>query len=384
MPNNMQGTKIIIPKKETAADTWESLNRKYEYQLRKKEIPALAANYFGTGADGAVVYSADTSLATTLDGDILVKNYTDLTVDITKTLDFTNRCRGAVLFVDGDATINGTILAPGGCKANPADSGITGDTPVAPGDGNAVGANGIRFPFITAAGSDTLSAAEFEGTGTALHALISEFPELNSNGDIIAFPRVGGAGGAGITTSDDPGTNGTAGSTNQTGGGGSGAGGISTTFDSDDGGDGTCFSGGVGSGGRNVSGTDVSDYGGAGQDGKTTASDSAGTGNPSGAGRGTEENGTGGLLIIICSGTITVGASGIISANGVESQACQAGGYGCGGASGGGAILLAHVGSYTNNGTVEAAGGAGGNAPVSTWDGGDGGAGTVQTLAILG
>ena len=118
-------------------------------------------NYFGTGADGNVTISADTELGTTEDGDILVKNYGNLTIDATKTLTVDNRCRGLVLFVDGNLVVNGTIsMTARGCHANPADSGITGDTPVAPGDGSAVGASGVRFTFLTASDTDTLSAAE--------------------------------------------------------------------------------------------------------------------------------------------------------------------------------------------------------------------------------
>ena len=210
---------------------------------------------------------------------------------------------------------------------------------------------------------------------TALDAVISSFPALTADGKIIVFPRVGGAGGVAMTTIQTAGNNGTAGSTNQTGGGGSGGAGDNSSFYSSDAGDGTCFSGGVGSGGRKPS-TPASDYAGAGGDGNDTTYDSAGTGNPSGAGKGTELNGTGGLLIIICSGNIT--GSGTIESKGVLSQDGHATGFGAGGASGGGAILVARVGTDATV-SKSTAGGVGG---ITTYDGGDGGAGTIQTLQV--
>ena len=83
-------------------------------------LPQYKANYFGTGADGDVTISADTELGTTEDGDILVKNYGNLTIDAAKTLTVDNRCRGLVLFVDGNLVVNGTIsMTARGAWADP-------------------------------------------------------------------------------------------------------------------------------------------------------------------------------------------------------------------------------------------------------------------------
>ena len=383
----MQGhlpASLILPKKETS--DWNPANAKWEYQMRKKEIAALAANYFGDKSDGDTTISADTSLVSTQDGDMIVKNYGNLTVDVGKTLTVANRCRGLLLYVDGDLTVNGKIsMMARGCHANPADSGVTSDTPVAPGDGHAVNASGIQIPFLTATDIDTLAIA-FEGCGTDAYALNTAYASLvGKTGKLISFPRVGASGGAGIVTAVSAGNNGTAGTSNKTGGGGSGGSGNGAGA-SADGGKGTCFGGGVGSGGDfNSTMSAVSDHGGVGGIGDNGAGAfcGGGAGNPGGVAPGTGvdgEDGTGGLLIIICSGTVTIGASAYIQSNGKNGGACGTASQGSGAGAGGGAILIAHKGTYTNNGTVEALGGVGGDNGSN--DGGDGGAGAITTLQI--
>lgn len=387
MPNFNQGSKIIVPKKESPTDEWQRANNAWEYQMRKKEIEGLAANYFGDGSDGNTTISVDTELTSTEDGDMVVMNYCDLTVDVTKTLTVDNRCRGLLLFVDGDLTVNGTIsMTARGCHANPADDGITGDTPVAPGDGNAVGANGIRIPFFTASDTDTLAAAEFEGCGSALYALIAEFPELSGNGKIIAFPKVGGAGYPGFETALTNGINGDS-SSDSCGGGGTGGktyGATAGKF-TGGGGDGTCFSGGPGGGGcYDGSAVDAEEYGGAGGDGSDLTYDGGGgAGNPKGEKSNPSfpaEDGTGGLLIIICSGNITGTGS-------IESKGSDGGRYlsygGGGGGSGGGAILVARVGTDATV-TKSADGGDRGLGNLANTWGGYGGAGSIQTLQVTG
>lgn len=342
-------------------------------------------NYFGDGSDGALNTGGNVSLTSTLDGDIVVRHYTDITINTGHTLTTTNRCRGLLLFADGDVQIDGTVdMTDRGCKANPTETSVTSDTPVPPTDGNPVGSSGIRFPFITAAGGDTLAAAEFQGTGNDLFGLISNFPALSANGDIIAIPRVGAAGGTDPGGSNVPGDPGDAGTGLQSGGGGTAGKG---TVAINDGGSGTCFSGGVGNGGT-FSGAlpDASDFGGAGGDADPASTGSGGgAGNPGGAGSGAGnagDDGTGGLIIIIASGTVTISGTGNILTAGSNGGNSDGGGDNPGGGgSAGGIIFIAHKGAFTNSGTVAAAGGTGGTG-VPTIAGGAGGAGTVTTQLV--
>ena len=125
-----------------------------------------------------------------------------------------------------------------------------------------------------------------------------------------------------------------------------------------------------------------------------SAATTGGVGNPagsqndttSGSGNGSE-SGNGGLIILIVGGNLTIGSNGSIVANGRNSGACSGGNswHGSGGASGGGNIVIAHRGSYTNNGSVTANGGTSGTVTSYQYSrrGGNGGNGSVQTLQVL-
>lgn len=101
-----------------------------------------------------------------------------------------------------------------------------------------------------------------------------------------------------------------------------------------------------------------------------------GAGNPPGAAGagfgGVGGVGTGGKLTIISRGAVTVQSGGKIEANGIKG-----GDYG-GGGSGGGHISLISASAVSNSGTIQAAGGAGGDA-IGICAGGAGGAGSVVT-----
>ena len=75
------------------------------------------------------------------------------------------------------------------------------------------------------------------------------------------------------------------------------------------------------------------------------------------------EQGTGGLIILVVKGNLTIGSGGSITCIGSNSGTCSGGNawHGSGGASGGGNIVLAYRGTYTNNGTVTANGGTAGS-----------------------
>lgn len=358
------------------------------------------SNWWGTGADGNVTISSNTNLTSTTDGDMVVKNYQDLTINSSVTLGLSNRCRGALLYVKGNLVVNGTIsVTARGCKANPADATTSGNTPVASGDGNAVPSTGIRIrrrkSGQTSSNSDSTL---FHGCGTA--AVTSEANQvvLVSNGQVFTIARTGASGATGqtITLSNLNGIAGSNGTTGQSGGGGSG-GLRADTFSASTGagGAGTCFSGGAASGAvstasSGITGTAGSSFGGAGGnaiDG-TLAEQSGGAGNPGGEWVGQSlpnykaTDGTGGLLIIIVRGSITIGASGIIEAKG-----SRGGGYSgmngqAGAGSGGGNIVILHAGSVSNSGTITASGGLGGLFSAGN-SGGAGGAGSIQGPTVI-
>tara|TARA_R100001463_G_scaffold136430_1_gene201764 strand:- start:532 stop:1632 length:1101 start_codon:yes stop_codon:yes gene_type:complete len=350
------------------------------------------------------------------DGDMVVKQYTTVNIDSGDTVTTDQPCRGMFLLSTGNFTVDGTLsMRSRGAFANPTTSGGS--------DSNAVDSNGLRFPFLTSGGSSSLTAANtlLNGCGTTARSVIANFKTLASNGTILTVVRQGANGGASITTNTSQtsnGNNGSNGSTGQSGGGASGASNYNGTCGS--GSYGSCFSGGSGGGaiddstGGNYGGvggstTSATAWGGAGGNSGTghSSAGSGGAGNPKGNPYDTsgsiavtsvnadEGNGTGGLIIIVCGGNVTVGSNGKITAEGGRSNhVVGANDWLCtAGAAGGGNIIIAHKGTYTNNGTVTAAGGesgktwsnsVGGSRSNGTYKavGGNGGNGSVQILQI--
>ena len=328
------------------------------------------------------------------DGDMVVKQYTSMAIDAGDTVTVDQPCRGLMILCQGDCTINGTLsMKERGANANPSSSGAN--------DGGSVGANGIQLPFLTSGGTDTLAAANtlLDGCGTAARSVVANFKSISSDGTIISTPRVGGSGGSAGGGDGNSIANGT-------GGGGSGhhsSGGTTTAV----GGKGTCFSGGSGSGGNencnNAYGTD--DYAGPGGQGGTSNHNAAtlgGAGNPGGttvryfgaysSGNPTAAGGTGGLLILIVGGNLTIGSGGKITVKGgngavlTSTNATYSGDYSAGGGQGGGGrIIIAHRGSYTNNGTLESIGGNAVNVKETgvAGAGGIGGTGAITIQQVL-
>ncbi len=336
-------------------------------------------NWFGDGTLGDVVISADTALAATADGDMVVANYKSLTVNAGKTLSVANRCRGALIYVQGDCVISGTLtMTARGAHANPAESATSTDTPVAPTDGHAVPADGVTIRRLAAGYTDTDEDFDLMyGCGSAAVAAEAHQPVVRAAGRVIRIPRLGGAGAAASTAL--PKRAGLSGGVLANAPGG-GAGGGCNLGNAGAGGDATCFSGGAASGGCDGGSTtpstaDANDYGGAGSDAYGEGSQyqsGGGAGNPPGAGDGGSAGGigTGGLLVLIVGGTLS--GSGVISADGM------AGGAGsiCGGGGSGGGVVVVLYGTASSwAGTVRANGGAGGTS--SYYAGGAGGAGSV-------
>ena len=325
------------------------------------------------------------------DGDMVVKQYTSAIIDAGDTVTTDQPCRGLFILVKGDLTVNGTLtMSARGAFADPTASGGS--------DSNAVDSNGLRFPFVTSGGSDSLTAAAtlLNGCGTEARSVIANFPTLSSDGTILSISRNGGSGGSGAnahnsTGSVAGGTGGTA--TNGTGGGGAGK--AYYRVATQNGGLAGCFGGGSGSGAaRSYSNNQTNSsspvaYGGAGGVGQYFGQFNnvcgGGAGNPGGTSAGSStsgSNGTGGVIILVVAGNVTIGASGKILANGAPGGVASGDANDMeGGATGGGRIIIAHTGTYTNNGTVQAVGGKAATSGMSG-TGGDGGAGTVTVQQI--
>lgn len=374
---------------------------------RKSDTWPSIGNFFGSGIDGAVTISSNTNLTVQnknglYDGDMVVRQYQSLTINSGVTLTTDQPCRGLLIYVSGNCVINGTLsMTARGALANPT---VDGGSDLSP-----VNANGLRFPFRTASGSATLasSASLLDGCGTSAKSLIASHPTLAGNGTVITIPRSGGAGGAAANSgANAPGNVGSTGATGATGGGGSGG---TRNGNSGPGSAGTCFSGGSGGGGNHYAGVDGfntlvqnagQQFGGRGGYGYNGvgANEGAGGGagnpgglgayNPGGFANSTEAagaSGTGGLLVLIVGGSLTIGATGVVSADGSNGGTGQGSwaAYSGGGGSGGGSVVLAHRGSYQNSGSVRANGGPGGG--DKAWvpsTGGAGAAGSVQVLQV--
>ena len=389
----------------TGIDASTSTNEIYS-SSGKYYTGAEVGVYSGSGVDGAATISTNTNLTVpnkvgSYDGDMVVKQYTSLTIDAGATLTVDQPNRGLFVMVTGNCTINGTLsMTARGGNGNPTTSGAS--------DSSAVSATGLRLPIIKSGSTETLAAADFAGTGSSAVAAVASFPAISGDGKIYTVGRTGGAGGLGKTIPPPhadlpkrPGTSGVA--TLSSGGGGSGGGyseGPALWIGA--GAAGSVFSGGPGgggsyasSGGMTVAGDGVA-YGGAGGQGGGTAVYnimSGGAGNPGGASptQDARMDGTGGLLILIVGGNLTIGGSGSIQANGVNGGTGIANpaphtSYGGGGGSGGGKLLTLHGGTLSNSGTITSTGGSGGvgdNAANGTF-GSDAGDGHVLTEAVGG
>ena len=304
--------------------------------------------YFGDNSDGAGNFSGSittlrtrisASFASTQDGSPVIKNFSSLFISRSVVISPTNRCRGMLIFVDGDATISGSISMTG---------------------------RGARF---------TGSEASFQ---------VLNPPYLGDYWSTQLFPSssylsrvfaVGAAGGGGSTA-------GTAGGLGRSGGGGGGS--TSTgpygTASGGSGGTGTSYSGGAGGGGGGApggAGSNGSPIGGAGGNGGGGGNSGGGAGNPNGTGGSQTATGTGGLLILIVRGNLKIGPNGSITTNGsAGNNANISGGSGAGGGSGGGVLYVYYGGQLTNNGSVTSNGGSGGS-PFGGGASGAGGAGTA-------
>lgn len=322
---------------------------------------------FGDGADGAATFSdqgtaptgttkTDNSAGATifrLDRDVY---YTTMTVDATVTLN----PNGYRIFCTTSATINGTINRNGNNGSN-GSNGINGTA--SGGSGGAALSDGyLKGSTAGGAGGNGKNGggngdAGSNGTSTA-NALDSDSGQAGGHGGNGSGVAVGGAGGTGGTTTESN----VKLKANWH---------LATLLD-------------VSSTGATVKFNTTASPGGGGGG----ASDNGGT-NGGGGGGG---SGSGGGIIALYAKTITVGAAGIITANGGNggnggNGANANAGVGGGGSGGNGGIVILIYNSLSNSGTVRANGGTKGTKGASgittaATDGSDGGAGVIYQFEI--
>ncbi|MDQ0177730.1 hypothetical protein [Bacillus chungangensis] len=197
----------------------------------------------------------------------------------------------------------------------------------------------------------------------------------NENGSFEFVPAKGAAGGAYTATRSNikesiNGGSGKSGGGRQLGGGGGGgvvkSSPISGANRSGSGAQGTSYSGGSGGGGAygnfNRTGKDGNGNGGSG-----------GSGDGGGQGAGNPPNGTGGLLIIYCDGSVNIDYNSRIESRGSDSPFIN---QAKGGSSGGGSINIFHRGDIITNGKYDV------TSPSPGYYGGRGGNGTVTVQKI--
>ena len=395
---------------DASASTNEARSASSPYYYSGESSSSAATTYFGDGSDGSLTTSGNVTHTVqnkvgSYDGDMLIKQYTDLTISSGDTMTVDQPCRGMMILCTGDCTITGTLTMNNkGAFANPTTSGGS--------DSNAVSTNGLQIGFQTSGGTQTLdnASANFNGCGTAARTAINGFTDMTSSGTIFTIPRIGGVGNIGGDQSGSGTLSNAAGGTVSGGTGGGGAGGgnwdttvLSTTGYVMGGGDGSCFVGGSGGGalggtsGQSVgtiTATNATDYGGvggvgSGETGHGGYCAEGGMGNPTGAGYcagasctgcdvsgGVTGKGGGGLIWLIVKGNLTV--TGTISSNGGTPGVNTP--RDAPGSSGGGVIVYNYGGTLSSSGTIQA---IGGTSASGSRDGGPGGAGSVQTGQVL-
>ena len=243
----------------------------------------------------------------------------DLTINSGQTFQPSGRKLWTVLYVDGDLTLNGGI-------------------------------------------SMSQRGANHSGTSAAAMRIVDGTYSSVSNAQVPA------AGGAQQTSNGSTGNSGTSGGT---GGGGAGYSGDPGRALGGYGAAGTSFTGGSGGGGVDGCTSHATANGGRGGNGCGERA-GAGAGNPGGSGHAASNGGagTGGVLIVICTGTITGG--GTMTATGANGS-CWSGSRSGGGSGGGSVTALVNTNSWS--GTITANGG--------TSCQGNGGSGTARILTGL-
>ena len=298
---------------------------------------------FGDGSDGDVTISANTNLASALNGDIVYRNYMNLTINSGCTLSVSNPCKGLWLRVRGTLILNGIISMS--LKA-PKLSSAGSDLYICYTD--------IKVPTAGAAGGAAKAVASGAGNpgGNGVDGQCGGGGSGGCHPYTWGQDAYSGAGAAGFVAGGGSGGSGSAATTNYT----QRANGNHGKALGDNGGNGVGFSGSSASGG------------GAGGSGGTSPGGGAG-----GAGAG-------GVLIITANRIEGTGSLKSQGANGGYAWYTTGGGAGGGGGSGGGSITLMFL-SSSANWAVNTSGGAGGTS-TGGGAGGNGGSGSYRVWSM--
>lgn len=373
--------------------------------------------WFGDGSDGALDTTGDVTLpVTNEDTDVIVKNYTNVTINSGHILTTDKRCRALIIFCKGNLTVTGTIsMTAKGAKLTSGNNIYLTDK----------GTYYMASSPVDA--GDTLIYSDSHG-GDGGDALYSSYEEgYGGAGSAYSNPFAGGFGGGGAGSvpgyNRAPGDGGDAPSL--------GSSFLETTFraecqcatgysnsDSSVGTNGSGGSGGCGSVYSSIQSTyPTTVRGRSGYAGLSNGAGGGGSGGNSNVNQyygpysntygedGNDGQGSGGFVLLIVKGTVTINSGGKIEANGgsggnggrgIRKTQSSTPSYsytgGCGnaaggGGAGGGMVLIWHKSGYTNNGSVTVSGGSGGD-PGATgspyWNSGGyaGDAGTVGRTVI--
>lgn len=372
--NNQPSLGPII---QNGADVMEGI---WNGRTPQGNYPALDnKNYLNVEVDeisGSVIYSANATIGTPTPDTLftLLRVNGDLTINENVTVTTTARKLGLAILVKGNCTINGTLdMTARGANHNGSSIAET------------LNPNSADSGFLNTYPGRIIRL--FSGN-LNLISLIGTTATPNGSSNNISLPDQGAAGGQNVSAQ---GVDASA-SSLATGGGGAGSGSVPGL-----GAAGSTFSGGTGGGGSfSIAGRNGTPNGGrgglGGTDGQTSSvtHSGGGAGNPGGSGGTTATgnapslaglSGTGGVLILFVTGTVsnttgtlTIGSTGKILSMGSDGFNTSQDG----GGSGGGVICLAAKNyALTTNYEISAAGGSGFSA-------GRGGNGSVNLYQIAG
>ena len=340
------------------------------------------ANFFALyDSKGDVTISVATSIPTTLDGPIQVARYGALTVNAAVTV--SQRCRGLIvlsesLSVGAAGSISMTARGAAGASNWAVDKDIFVPQAITFSGKNTSYADFLKW--IRTTGYCIFDPSLYACPSTGLGDVTCDWATWTPYGSTIISAAGCGVGAVGKYIGA-----GNAGGAGSQGPGGGGSGGNYNAGYSISGAKGRPWGGGSGSAGGNITPQVPPDYyGGPGGNSAVSSSVSGGggAGNPGGAGvsgGSSGADGTGGVLLVICRGNVSLTTGHTFVSHGSNGGAATGQAYNCGGAaSGAGFLGLYYAGALTGTPSMTANGGTGGIGTATAYNGGAGGAGKTE------